>query len=48
MGCYNVGKIYYYDHGVKKDIKKAKEIYKAACDNGYKLGCKKYKILNAE
>ena len=41
--CSGLGILYAEGQGVKMDIKKARELFKKACDNGEKLGCYNYK-----
>ena len=45
---FNLVLIYYNDKGVIKDYKKTKEWFGKACDNGFQIGCDKYKILNQQ
>ena len=41
-----VAAMYELGQGVRQDSKKAKEWYGKYCDNGYQLGCDKYRELN--
>ena len=36
----NLGSMYYYGEGVEKDSKKAKKLFKEACDGGHQDSCK--------
>lgn len=48
VGCTLLGKIYEEGKGVKKDLKKAKEFYKHACDNEMapdEEGCQRFESL---
>lgn len=38
-GCFYLGNLYAFGHGVKKSDSKAKEFYESSCDSGYVHGC---------
>ena len=44
----NLGLMYENGQGVKQDYKKAKDLYKKACDGQLQVGCDYYKELNQE
>ena len=47
IGCYNLGVMYFDGKGVKKDIKKAKQLFKKSCNNEhYDDACNVYKTIN--
>jgi len=47
IGCYNLGVMYIDGKGVKKDIKKAKQLFNKACNNGKEEdACNAYKKIN--
>ncbi len=39
LGCNNVGLMYYYGYGVKRDLKRAFKLFKKACDRGEAVAC---------
>jgi len=43
--CWNLGLLYSNGRGVKRDKNKALELYKIACEGGYKNGCTSYDIF---
>jgi len=47
-GCNNLAVNYYNGEGVHKNLKKSIDLFKKACNNGYKESCKNYEILRQE
>jgi hypothetical protein len=43
---YILGEMYELGRGTRQDIKKAKENYGKSCDDGWQIGCDKYRQLN--
>ncbi|MDY0115991.1 MAG: hypothetical protein RBR59_00265 [Sulfurimonadaceae bacterium] len=46
QACAILAVMYVNGQGVKKDINKAKELYKKSCDNNFELGCQGYNELS--
>ncbi len=45
-GCNSLGLEYEFGANVKKNVKKAKELYGKACDLGLQTGCERFAEIN--
>ena len=44
-GCYNLGLMYADGNGVEKDLSKAVELFKKACNGGNMHGCRGLDVI---